>query len=37
VTPPDLISLALLPFALGLLGFIEPCSVGASLLFLKYV
>jgi len=34
---PDLISLFLFPFALGLLGFIEPCSVGSSLLFLKYV
>jgi len=27
----------LFPFALGLLGFIEPCSIGSSLLFLKYV
>lgn len=26
-----------MPLALGLLGFIEPCSVGASLLFLKSV
>jgi len=37
VTPPDLISLVLFPFALGLLGFIEPCSIGSTLLFLKYV
>lgn len=28
-------SFLLLPIALGLLGFVEPCSVGASLLFLK--
>jgi cytochrome c-type biogenesis protein len=35
--PPDLISLVLFPFALGLLGFIEPCSIGSTLLFLKYV
>ncbi len=27
----------LLPLALGLLGFVEPCSIGASLLFLKSV
>jgi cytochrome c-type biogenesis protein len=27
----------LLPLGLGLLGFIEPCSIGASLLFLKSV
>lgn len=37
MTPPDLISLVLFPLALGLLGFIEPCSIGSSLLFLKYV
>ena len=30
-------SMFLLPLALGLLGFIEPCSIGASLLFLKSV
>ena len=28
-------SLIVLPFGLGLLGFIEPCSIGSSLLFLK--
>ena len=32
-----MIGAVLLPFALGLLGFIEPCSIGSSLLFLKYV
>ena len=37
MTPPDLIALVLFPFALGLLGFIEPCSIGSSLLFLKYI
>lgn len=30
-------SLFLVPLGLGLLGFLEPCSVGASLLFLKSV
>ena len=30
-------SLALLAFGLGLLGFIEPCSMGANLLFIKYL
>lgn len=30
MTPPDLISLVLFPLALGLLGFIEPCSIGSS-------
>lgn len=33
----DASSLLLLPVALGLLGFLEPCSIGASLLFLKSV
>ena len=30
-------SLFLVPLGLGLLGFLEPCSIGASLLFLKSV
>jgi cytochrome c-type biogenesis protein len=34
---PDLLNLIVLPIALGLVGFIEPCSIGASLLFLKSV
>lgn len=34
---PPLFNLLILPLALGLLGFIEPCSIGASLLFLRYV
>lgn len=32
-----LVSLVLLPVGLGLLGFLEPCSVGSSLLFIKYI
>lgn len=30
-------TLVLLPLGLGLLGFIEPCSIGTSLLFIRYV
>ena len=33
----DFVDLLLLPIGLGLLGFIEPCSVGASLVFIKYL
>ena len=33
----DLFALLVLPLALGLLGFIEPCTVGSSLLFVKYL
>jgi cytochrome c-type biogenesis protein len=33
----DLVTLVALPLGLGLLGFIEPCSIGASLLFVKYL
>ncbi|MBI4539408.1 MAG: hypothetical protein HY704_07870 [Gemmatimonadetes bacterium] len=33
----DLWALVLLPFGLGLLGFVEPCTVGSSLLFVKYL
>lgn len=33
----DVVYLIVFPVALGLLGFIEPCSIGASLLFLKSV
>ncbi len=29
--------LLLLPVVLGLLGFVEPCSIGSSLLFIKMV
>jgi cytochrome c-type biogenesis protein len=31
------VNLVLLPLGLGLLGFLEPCSIGSSLLFLKSV
>ena len=34
---PDLVNLLLLPIGLGLLGFIEPCSLGSSVLFIHYV
>jgi len=37
VSGSDVIGAFLLPLGLGLLGFIEPCSIGSSLLFLKYV
>lgn len=33
----DVWALVLLPLGLGLLGFIEPCTVGSSLLFVKYL
>jgi cytochrome c-type biogenesis protein len=33
----ELIRTVLFPAGLGLLGFIEPCSIGASLLFIKYL
>ncbi len=32
-----LFQLLALPAALGLLGFVEPCSIGSSLLFVKYL
>ena len=32
-----LVNLVILPVGLGLLGFIEPCSMGSNLLFIKYV
>lgn len=33
----DLINLVLIPVGLGLLGFVEPCSVGSSLLFINFL
>jgi cytochrome c-type biogenesis protein len=33
----DPLALFLLPLGLGLVGFVEPCTVGSSLLFLKYL
>ena len=35
MTGSPLLDLAILPIAFGLLGFIEPCSIGATLLFVK--
>lgn len=37
MTEIDLLNLVLLPIGLGLLGFVEPCSVGSSLVFMKYL
>lgn len=37
MTADPLSSLLFLPLGLGLLGFIEPCSIGSSLLFVKAV
>jgi cytochrome c-type biogenesis protein len=37
VTEFTLANLVLLPIGLGLLGFIEPCSIGSTLLFIKYL
>lgn len=33
----DLVRLLALPVGLGLLGFVEPCSVGSNLLFIRYL
>lgn len=33
----DLWNLLVLPLGFGLLGFVEPCTVGSSLLFVKYL
>jgi hypothetical protein len=33
----ELARLAILSVGLGLLGFVEPCSMGANLLFIKYL
>ncbi len=33
----DVFNIVWLPLGLGLFGFIEPCSIGASLLFIKYL
>jgi cytochrome c-type biogenesis protein len=34
---PGAVEFLILPFGLGLLGFIEPCSLGATLLFVKFL
>ncbi len=37
MTDVGVVNLVVLPLALGLLGFVEPCSMGANLLFVKYL
>ncbi|MGQ0663956.1 MAG: hypothetical protein ACT4P2_10310 [Pseudomonadota bacterium] len=37
MTASELVQFFLLPIGLGLLGFVEPCSIGSSLLFIKYL
>lgn len=37
MTEFELLNLVLLPIGLGLLGFVEPCSIGSSLVFVKYL
>src|SRR5262249_26430654 len=35
MAPIDPIAIVVLPLGLGLLGFIEPCSIGSTLIFIK--
>ena len=37
MTAPAVLSLFALPFGLGLLGFVEPCTIGSSLIFIKHI
>ena len=37
MTEFGLLNLVLLPIGLGLRGFVEPCSIGSSLVFIKYL
>lgn len=37
MTAFSLTSTVLLPFGLGLLGFVEPCTIGSSLIFVKHM
>lgn len=37
MTALSLTSTVLLPFGLGLLGFVEPCTIGSSLIFVKHM
>ena len=37
MTEPGAFQLFVLPLGLGLLGFVEPCSIGSSLLFIKFL
>ena len=34
---PTVASLLIVPLALGLLGFVEPCSIGSTLIFIKFL
>lgn len=34
---PGLVNSVLIPVGLGLLGFVEPCSIGSSLVFIKFI
>lgn len=37
MTDFGLVNLLVVPAALGLVGFVEPCSIGSSLIFIKYL
>ena len=37
MSEPSLMSLVVLPVAFGLVGFIEPCSIGATLVLIKFL
>lgn len=37
MTEFDLVDLVVLPIGLGLFGFVEPCSIGSTLVFIKYL
>lgn len=37
MTDAGLVGLVAIPAGLGLIGFVEPCSIGSSLLFVKYL
>ena len=37
MSDPSLMSLVVLPVAFGLIGFIEPCSIGATLVLIKFL
>lgn len=37
MTDLGVVNLAVLPLALGLLGFLEPCSIGSTLVFIKHL
>jgi cytochrome c-type biogenesis protein len=37
MTDLSLVHTVVIPFGLGLVGFVEPCSIGSSLIFIKFV